>query len=107
MRWSRSITPTIASCARTSAISRSASSTCSRSSATAWGSRQEDRFKRLKKLQDVELILAETRDLLAHHRVKEDAARQSIQAMIDEQPLPLTNLGLGDAPRPGGAPTDR
>jgi hypothetical protein len=63
------------------------------------GLAQEDRFKRLKKLQDVELILSETRDLLAHHRVKEDAARQSIQAMIAEQPLPLTNLGLGDAPR--------
>jgi hypothetical protein len=67
------------------------------------GLAQEDRFKRLKKLQDVELILSETRDLLAHHRVKEDAARQSIQAMIAEQPLPLTNLGLGDAPRPGVA----
>jgi hypothetical protein len=71
------------------------------------GLAQEDRFKRLKKLQDVELILSETRDLLAHHRVKEDAARQSIQAMIAEQPLPLTNLGLGDAPRPGGTPADR
>ncbi len=63
------------------------------------GLAQEDRFKRLKKLQDVELILAETHDLLTHHRVKEEAARQSIQAMIDEQPLPLTNTGLGDAPR--------
>ena len=45
-----------------------------------------------------------TRDLLAHHRVKEDAARQSIRAMLDEQPAPLTNLGLGDAPRTDGAP---
>jgi Fe-S oxidoreductase len=71
------------------------------------GLEHEDRFKRLKKLQDVELILTETRDLLAAHRVKEDAARQSIQAMIAEQPLPLTNLGLGDAPRPGGATTGR
>jgi len=59
---------------------------------------QEDRFKRLKKLQDVELILSETRELLEHHHVKEDAARQSIQAMLAEQPLPLTNAGLGDAP---------
>jgi hypothetical protein len=63
------------------------------------GLAQEDRFKRLKKLQDVELIMSETRDLLAHHHVKEDAARQSIRAMLDEQPAPLTNLGLGDAPR--------
>ena len=68
------------------------------------GLAHDDRFKRLKKLQDVELILGETRDLLAHHRVKEDAARQSIQAMLDEQPLPLTNLGLGDAPRESAAP---
>jgi len=71
------------------------------------GLSHDDRFKRLKKLQDVELIMAETRDLLAHHHVKEDAARQSIRAMLDEQPAPLTNRGLGDAPRPGGAPASR
>jgi len=63
------------------------------------GLAHEDRFKRLKKLQDVELILSETRDLLTHHHVKEDAARQSIRAMLDEQPAPLTHLGLGEAPR--------
>jgi Fe-S oxidoreductase len=61
------------------------------------GLSQEDRFKRLKKLQDVELILSETRDLLTHHHVEEDTARSSIQAMLDEQPLPLTNIGQGDA----------
>ena len=69
------------------------------------GLAHEDRFKRLKKLQDVELILGETRDLLSHHHVKEDAARQSIQAMLDEQPLPLTNTGLGDARRDSAAPS--
>ncbi len=58
--------------------------------AESMGLAQEDRFKRLKMLQDVELILSETRDLLARNRVAEDAARQSIQAMLDEQPLPLT-----------------
>jgi Fe-S oxidoreductase len=69
---------------------------------------QEDRFKRLKKLQDVELIRDETRDLLAHHRVNEDVARQSIQAMLDEQPLPLTHTGGGDAgPGVQTAPVDR
>src|SRR5215472_2385191 len=36
------------------------------------GLAHEDRFKRLKKLQDIELIVAETRDLLAHHQVKEE-----------------------------------
>jgi hypothetical protein len=68
------------------------------------GLSQEDRYKRLKKLQDVEQILTETRDLLAQHGVKEDAARQSIQAMLDEQPLPLTNLGRGEAPADRAAP---
>jgi heterodisulfide reductase subunit D len=60
------------------------------------GLSQEDRFKRLKKLQDVDLILSETRDLLAHHHVDEEAARQSIQAMLDEQPLALQNTGGGE-----------
>jgi Fe-S oxidoreductase len=63
------------------------------------GLAQEDRFKRLKKLQDVELILGETRDLLAHHHVGEEIARASIKAMLDEQPAPLTNTGQGDARR--------
>jgi hypothetical protein len=57
------------------------------------GLEQEDRFKRLKKLQDVELILDETRDLLGHHHVNEDTARQSIRAMLAEQPLPLKDPG--------------
>ena len=57
--------------------------------ADSMGLAQEDRFKRLKKLQDVDLILAETRDLLGRHHVAEATARASIQAMIDEQPLPL------------------
>src|SRR3981081_3188535 len=35
------------------------------------GLSQEDRFKRLKKLQDVELILSETRDLRGLHHVDE------------------------------------
>jgi hypothetical protein len=62
------------------------------------GLSQEDRFKRLKKLQDVELILSETRDLLDRHHVAEHTARQSIQAMLDEQPLPLTGNGGAGAP---------
>jgi len=66
------------------------------------GLSQEDRFKRLKKLQDVELILDETRDLLAHHHVKDDVARQSIRAMLDEQPLRLTNSGGGGPATPAG-----
>jgi hypothetical protein len=61
------------------------------------GLSQEDRFKRLKKLQDVDLILSETHDLLAHHHVNEESARKSVQAMLDEQPLALRNTGGGVA----------
>jgi Fe-S oxidoreductase len=49
----------------------------------------EDTFKRLKILQDADLILAECRDRLARHGIAEDAARASIKAMLDDQPLPL------------------
>ena len=48
-----------------------------------------DHYKRLKRLQDVNLIMAECRELLAHHGIAEEAARASIRAMLDEQPLPL------------------
>jgi hypothetical protein len=48
-----------------------------------------DHYKRLKVLQDVDLVMAECRDLLAHHGIAEEAARASIRAMLDEQPLPL------------------
>jgi Fe-S oxidoreductase len=48
-----------------------------------------DHYKRLKLLQDVELVMAECRDLLAHHGIAEEAARTSIRAMLDEQPVPL------------------
>ena len=48
-----------------------------------------DHYKRLKQLQDVDLIMAECRDLLAHHGIADEAARVSIKAMLDEQPLPL------------------
>jgi heterodisulfide reductase subunit D len=48
-----------------------------------------DHYKRLKLLQDVDLVVAECRDLLAHHGIAEEVARASITAMLDEQPLPL------------------
>jgi heterodisulfide reductase subunit D len=55
----------------------------------AMGIREEDHYKRLKKLQDADLILAECRDRLAGHGIDETAARAAIRAMLDEQPLPL------------------
>jgi hypothetical protein len=48
-----------------------------------------DHYKRLKLLQDVDLILAECRPLVAHHGIADEAARASIRAMLDDQPLPL------------------
>jgi heterodisulfide reductase subunit D len=48
-----------------------------------------DNYKRLKLLQDIDLIITECRELLADHRIPEVAARASIKAMLDEQPLPL------------------
>jgi heterodisulfide reductase subunit D len=48
-----------------------------------------DHYKRLKLLQDVELVMADCRNLLAHHGITEEAARASIRAMLGEQPLPL------------------
>jgi Fe-S oxidoreductase len=48
-----------------------------------------DHYKRLKVLQDVDLIMTECRDLLTHHGIADEAARVSIKAMLDDQPLPL------------------
>jgi heterodisulfide reductase subunit D len=48
-----------------------------------------DHYKRLKLLQDVDLIVAECHDHLSHYGIGEAAARASIQAMLDDQPLPL------------------
>jgi len=53
------------------------------------GLANEDHYKRLKILQDADLILAECRDRLACHGIGEDAARASIKAMLDDQPVPL------------------
>jgi heterodisulfide reductase subunit D len=51
-----------------------------------------DKYKKLKILQDVDLIVAECRDLLTRHGIRDDLARQSIKAMLEDQPLPLQRL---------------
>jgi hypothetical protein len=48
--------------------------------------------------QDVDAILADTADLAAHHGLDPATARLAVQAMLDDQPLPLvgeTVLGSG------------
>jgi Fe-S oxidoreductase len=53
------------------------------------GIRREDHFKRLKMMQKVEAIAADCEDLIAQHGLDPAATRQAIQAMLEEQPLPL------------------
>jgi hypothetical protein len=53
------------------------------------GLHQDDRFKRLKTMQDAEAILADCRDLVEQHGLDVEATRAAIQAMLDEQPAPL------------------
>ena len=53
------------------------------------GIHHDDHFKRLKLLQDVDAIAADCQDLVAQHGLDPETTRQAIQAMLDEQPLPL------------------
>jgi heterodisulfide reductase subunit D len=53
------------------------------------GLAHDDHFKRLKLLQDVDAIATDCQDLIASHGLDVAATRQAIQAMLDEQPLPL------------------
>ena len=58
------------------------------------GINHEDQFKRLKMLQDVDAIAADCQDLVAQHGLDPETTRQAIQAMLDEQPLPLRGASL-------------
>ena len=54
------------------------------------GIRREDHFKRLKKMQDADAILADVMDLVEEHGLKLDEVRQVIaRDLLGEQPLPL------------------
>src|SRR5580704_5250470 len=53
------------------------------------GLHHDDRFKRLKMMQDADAILDDCRDLVSRHGLDPDTARLVIQAMLNEQPLPL------------------
>jgi heterodisulfide reductase subunit D len=57
------------------------------------GLRHEDDFKRLKKLQDIDKIADECRDMVTLHGLDPASTRLAIQAMLDEQPLPLRGRG--------------
>jgi heterodisulfide reductase subunit D len=53
------------------------------------GINHEDQFKRLKLMQDADAIASDCQDLIAQHGLDPAATRDAIQAMLDEQPLPL------------------
>jgi Fe-S oxidoreductase len=53
------------------------------------GLHHADEFKRLKKLQDVDAIADDCRELASRHGLDVAATRLAIQAMLEEQPLPL------------------
>jgi heterodisulfide reductase subunit D len=53
------------------------------------GLHRDDDFKRLKIMQDADAILADCQDLVARHGLDVAATRLAIQAMLDEQPVPL------------------
>ena len=63
------------------------------------GLRREDRFKRLKKMQDTDAILADVMDLVAAHGLALEEVRAVIEKdLLGEQPLPLRNAhGTRDA----------
>jgi hypothetical protein len=53
------------------------------------GIQHDDQFKRLKMMQDADAIMADCQDLIAQHGLDAETTRAAIQAMLDEQPLPL------------------
>jgi heterodisulfide reductase subunit D len=57
------------------------------------GLHQDDHYKRLKMLQNVDAILGDCRDLVEEHGLDVEATREAIQAMLDEQPVPLRGAG--------------
>ncbi|HEY7300246.1 MAG TPA: (Fe-S)-binding protein [Xanthobacteraceae bacterium] len=59
------------------------------------GLRHEDSYKRLKLKQDVDAILADCADLIADRRIDPATARLAVEAMLADQPLPLTGKPAG------------
>src|SRR5262249_14153550 len=53
------------------------------------GLHQDDRFKRLKMMQDADAILADVPDPLEQPGIDGEATRAAIAAMLEEQPAPL------------------
>jgi Fe-S oxidoreductase len=56
------------------------------------GLSHDDSYKRLKIMQDVDAIVADCADLAAKHGLNEATARLVVQAMLNDQPVPLQGL---------------
>ena len=64
------------------------------------GLHHDDHFKRLKILQDADAILADCKDLVSKHGLDVETTRLAIQAMLDEQPLPLRGSQRSEPGKP-------
>jgi heterodisulfide reductase subunit D len=53
------------------------------------GLHEDDHFKRLKMMQDVDAIMADCRDIIEQRGLDPATTRLAIKAMLDEQPAPL------------------
>jgi heterodisulfide reductase subunit D len=54
------------------------------------GLHRDDRYKQLKIMQNADLIIPECNDLIVHHGLDVEAARNTVlKAMLEDQPLPL------------------
>jgi heterodisulfide reductase subunit D len=54
------------------------------------GLRHDDTYKRLKIMNDVDAIAADCHDLVTRHGLDPETTRAVIQAMLEEQPLPVS-----------------
>ena len=53
------------------------------------GIHYDDHYKRLKMMQDADVILADCQELMQKHGLDAATTRLAIKAMLDEQPAPL------------------
>jgi hypothetical protein len=60
------------------------------------GLHHDDSYKRLKIMQNVDAIVADCADLAAKHGLNTATARLVVQAMLDDQPVPLKGLAAAD-----------
>jgi hypothetical protein len=54
------------------------------------GLSREDTYKRIKIMNDVDAIAADCHDLVTKHGLDPQTTRAVIQAMLEEQPLPVS-----------------